>query len=81
MYKAVWETALVTDFAGKADKEELIPRRVFWIMINGGESGVGGSLAVGANRITRKGMNKRDRRNAKFVIAGVKQALSQSKGH
>ncbi len=79
-YGGVGKKALMAAFADRAEKEELVPEGVFWVKVDGGESDVVGSLAVLAEKLTRRSMGEEERRNANLVIAELKQALHQREG-
>ena len=79
-YGGVGKTALMTAFADRAEKQELVPGGVFWVTADGGESDVVVSLVGLVEKLTRRRMGEEERRNPNLVIAELRQALLQRPG-
>ncbi len=79
-YGGVGKTALMIAFAGRAERDDLVPGGVFWVTVDGGERNVVGSLAELVEKLTRRRMGQDERQNPNLVIAKLKQALHQRSG-
>ncbi len=76
----VGKTELIITFAEQAEQDEQEPREVFWVTLKSGKARAIESLAGLGEKLIRKKMIEKERRNPSLVVAALKRRLSERKG-
>ena len=79
-YGGIGKTELMISFADRAERDKQVSGGVFWVTVDGSVRDVVDSLAGLAEKLTRRRMSEDERRNLNWVIAALKQGLSERKG-
>ncbi len=79
-YGGLGKTESMIALADRAEREEVVPGGVFWVMVDGGDRDVISSLARLAEKLACKKMREEERRNPNIVLAALKQGLDGIEG-
>ncbi len=63
-YGGVGKPELMIAFADRAEKDKLVSGGVFWVTVDGGENDVVESLAELVEKLAKKKIGEKERRNA-----------------